>query len=154
MNATTPADRLARLVATFFYLGYFPFAAGSLASAWGALLWFGFLDQPAAYLGLMAIVIFLGFWSGGKVEKALGKKDPSCVVIDEVAGAMIAFMFLPPTLPVFWCAFFLFRAFDMFKIYPANKFEARGGASGIMMDDIVAGLYTNIVMQVAVRLAM
>ena len=51
--------------------------------------------------------------------------------------------------PVMWTAFFLFRAFDMFKIYPINKLEERGGGAGIMLDDIVAGIYTNIIMQIA-----
>jgi len=83
----------------------------------------------------------------------MGQKDPSCVVIDEVSGIMIAFFMLPMVWPVSIITFFLFRAFDMFKIYPVNKFEEMKGGTGIMMDDIIAGLYTNITMQIAIRLA-
>ena len=72
-------------------------------------------------------------------------------MIDEVAGMMVSLFMLPLSWPVMLVGFFLFRAFDMFKIFPANKFEDMGGASGIMMDDIMAGIYTNIVLQVAVR---
>jgi len=73
-------------------------------------------------------------------------------VIDEVAGVMIAFFLLPQTWAVMWTAFFVFRAFDMFKIYPGNKLEGVKGSGGIMLDDIMAGIYTNIVMHVALRL--
>jgi len=90
-----------------------------------------------------------GIWASGKMEKLAGKKDPSCVVIDEVAGILIAFFLLPAQWPVIITAFFVFRAFDMFKIYPINRFEKLPGSWGIMMDDVVAGLYTNIVVHVA-----
>ena len=87
------------------------------------------------------------------MEAMVGRKDPGCVVIDEVAGVLIAFFLLPPVPNVLWTAFFLFRAFDMFKIYPANRFEACKGGTGIMMDDIIAGIYTNLVMHAALRVA-
>lgn len=143
---------LAKFIASFFYLGCFPFAAGSLASLAGALFWAFWGDQRGLYLIVLTMAVFLGFLTGGRVERALGHKDPSCVVMDEFAGVLIAFFALPFSPAVFWITFFLFRAFDMFKIYPANKFEAANGSAGIMMDDIVAGLYTNIVMQVAIFL--
>jgi phosphatidylglycerophosphatase A len=95
----------------------------------------------------------MGFGTSGRMEKIVGKKDPSCVVIDEVAGSLVAFFLLPKTIPVLVTAFFLFRAFDMFKIYPMDKMEALPGAVGVMMDDVIAGLYTNIIMQIAVRAA-
>ena len=86
------------------------------------------------------------------MEKITEKKDPGCVVIDEVSGIMIAFFLLPMTPAVIWTAYFLFRAFDMFKIYPVCKFEALGGGKGIMMDDIIAGIYTGVIMHIAVRI--
>ena len=64
---------------------------------------------------------------------------------------MISFFLLPPTTSVLITAFFLFRAFDMFKIYPVNKFEPLKGGVGVMMDDIIAGIYTFIVMHLALR---
>lgn len=93
-----------------------------------------------------------GFFSQRAYGKIVGQKDPSCIVIDELTGALIAFFMLPLTWPVFWTTFFVFRAFDMFKIYPANILERKSGAVGVMMDDIVAGLYTNLIMQMAIGL--
>jgi len=87
------------------------------------------------------------------MEKILKKKDPGCVVIDEVAGIMIALFLLPLTPAVVITTFFLFRAFDMFKTFPVNKIEHFEGSIGVMTDDLVAGIYTNIVMQCAIRWA-
>lgn len=144
-------DRLARFCATFFHIGDFPVAPGSMASAAALVVAFFLHPWPLVYIAAGVIFTAVGFMTSGQVEKMIGKKDPGCIVIDEVAGIMISFLFLPMTWPVMLTGFFLFRAFDMFKIYPGNKFEAMGGANGIMMDDIMAGVYTNIVLQVAVR---
>jgi phosphatidylglycerophosphatase A len=142
-------NSLARLFATFFYVGYFPFASGTVASFAGLALCIIFYDNLVLYSLVLAVVLVLGFLSSGIVETMVKQKDPSCVVIDEVAGMMISLFLLPMTVPVIWITFFLFRAFDMFKVYPMNKLEAMGGGKGIMMDDVVAGIYTNIVMHAA-----
>ena len=143
---------MAKLFSTFFYVGYFPLAPGSAASLVGVAICYGLKGQMALYIGVWAVVTILGFIYAGKMESIAGKKDPSCVVIDEVSGMMISLFLLPFQWPVVISAFFLFRAFDMFKIYPANKLESLPGASGIMMDDIAAGIYTNVIMQIVVRL--
>ena len=143
---------LAKLLATFFYVGDFPFAAGSLASLVGGLIAIVLYSNIPAYLVCFLVVTVFGFLSSGITERAVGQKDPSCIVIDEVSGALIAFFMLPLTWPVLITTYFLFRAFDMFKIFPANKFEQCPGSVGVMMDDIIAGIYTNIVMQLAIRL--
>jgi phosphatidylglycerophosphatase A len=103
------------------------------------------------YILALVAVTFLGFQISGRMEKLLGRKDPRCIVIDEVAGVMTALFLLPFTPTVIIITFFLFRAFDMFKIYPVNQFEKLEGSAGIMVDDLIAGVYTNIVMQIAVR---
>ena len=146
-------DHLARLLSTFFYVGNVPVAPGSLASLAGTLLAVIFHGDPAVYIVFWGAITLVGFAVSGRVEKLLGQKDPSCVVIDEVSGIMIAFFLIPLTWPTVFTAFFLFRAFDMFKIYPVNRFEELPGAVGIMADDLWAGLYTNIVMQLAIRWA-
>ena len=143
---------LAKLFSTFFYIGYFPLAPGSAASLAGVVICYALQSHAALNIMVWAIVTVLGFAFARQMEKMAGKKDPSCVVIDEVSGMMIALFMLPFTWPVVISAFFLFRAFDMFKITPANKMESLPGAAGIMLDDIVAGIYTNIVMQIAIRL--
>ena len=145
------ANQISKLFATFFYIGYLPAAPGSIATVAGVALSYSLMGNPAAYLWVTLAVIVAGFMVSGRAEAAIGKKDPGCIVIDEVAGTMVAFYMLPAMPAVFWTAFFLFRAFDMFKIYPANKLEGLPGSRGIMLDDILAGIYTNIVMQIALR---
>lgn len=146
-------DKLVRLLSTFFYVGLFPLAPGSLASLVGVFLCVLLHQDVMAYVTVLAAVTAVGFLVSGRMEVLAGEKDPSCVVIDEVAGVMLAFFLLPLTPSVAFTAFFVFRAFDMFKIYPANKLEAIHGGTGIMMDDIIAGFYTNVVMHIAVRWA-
>lgn len=145
--------RVAQSVCTFFGLGTFPFAAGSIASAVGGLAAYYLYGNVVLYVALFSLVTWAGFAGSAAVEKAAGEKDPSCIVIDEVAGAMIAFFMLPMSWPVFWTTFFVFRAFDMCKIYPADIYEQKPGAVGVMSDDLIAGIYTNLIMQVAIRLA-
>ncbi|HBG60898.1 MAG: hypothetical protein A2Y03_09260 [Omnitrophica WOR_2 bacterium GWF2_38_59] len=147
------SDKFARLMATWFYVGDFPVAPGTMASAVGMLICFILSAHPILYILFFVVITYIGFRASDITEGLVGTKDPSCVVIDEVAGVMIAFFLLPVTPPVFFTAFFLFRAFDMFKIYPVNKFEEMKGGVGIMMDDLFAGLYTNIIMHLAIRFA-
>ena len=141
-----------RIIATFFYMGYCPIASGSLASLAGVLLYMAVSLSLPLYLFFLTLVTVLGFWAAGKMEEVAGTKDPSCVVIDEVCGMMIACFMLPLSWPVMMTAYFLFRAFDMFKIYPAYKLEPLPGSVGIMMDDVVAGIYTNLIMHIALNL--
>lgn len=124
-----------------------------MASAAGVGLAFILREHAVIYFLAGFLVTAAGFLSAGIVEKEEGKKDPGCIVIDEVSGMMITLFSIPLSIPVMLVGFFLFRAFDMFKIYPANKLEDMGGSFGIMSDDIMAGLYANITLQVALRCA-
>lgn len=142
-----------KISSTFFYMGNSPVAPGTLASFAGALLAVSLWQMPVTYLTVTILVTILGLLVSGPMEDLLKSKDPSCVVIDEVSGILIAFFLLPLEWPVLFTAFFVFRAFDMFKLYPVNQMEKFEGGLGIMMDDIVAGVYTNIVMHIAIRLA-
>lgn len=146
-------DRFSRVLATFFFMGNFPVAPGSLASLAGTLLAIALYGHPGIHVFLFLLITVAGFAASGRVEKLLGQKDPSCIVIDEVSGVLLAFFTLPLTPAVIVTTFFLFRAFDMFKIYPVNRFEELPGAVGIMADDLWAGFYTNITMQLALRWA-
>jgi len=147
------SDKTITLLSTWFHIGDLPGAPGTFASAAGVLMAIIFRPNPLLYILVAAAVTALGFLVSGRMEEIAGRKDPGRIVIDEVAGVMIAFFLLPMTPAVVITAFFLFRAFDMFKIYPVNRFESLAGATGIMADDLFAGLYTNIVMQIAVRWA-
>lgn len=147
------SDKLVKMLATWFYVGNIPGAPGTAASAVAVLMAIIFAQNIFLYVLILMIVTILGFRVSDRMEEILQQKDPGCIVIDEVAGIMVAFFLLPLSWPVVITAFFLFRAFDMFKIYPVNKFEQIHGGAGVMIDDLVAGLYTNIVMQIAVRWA-
>jgi phosphatidylglycerophosphatase A len=97
--------------------------------------------------------MILGLLSAGKAEKIFNRKDAGCIVIDEVSGMLLALIFIPYSIKLAIIAFVLFRILDGLKPYPAGLFQNLKGSLGIMSDDIVAGLYTNIILQVALRLA-
>ena len=146
------SSRLTEFLATFFYIGYIPFAPGTFASLAGLFLAGTFANHPAMFLTILILITILGFISCNKIERIKGVKDPGCAVIDEVSGIMIALFLLPVDAKIYLITFFLFRAFDMFKIYPINRLESLQGGAGIMMDDIVSGLYANVTMQIALRI--
>ncbi len=146
------SDKWIKILSSFGYAGYFPVASGTFASAVGLLICYLLHDNLAVYSVVLVVITALGFMFSGQMERIEGQKDPSAVVIDEVAGMMIAMYAIPFTSwKVVLIAFFLFRACDMFKVYPAGKFEQIHGGAGIMLDDVIAGVYTNIVMQIALR---
>ena len=144
---------LAKIIATFFGVGYFSAAPGTAATAAGAGLAFLLKDDLVSYGTVIIVLFFFGIVSSGIVKKNLRQKDPGIVVIDEVVGILITLIGLPMNWPVVICGFFLFRAFDMFKIYPINRLEAMPGGWGIMLDDVMAGVYSNIVLSAALRWA-
>jgi phosphatidylglycerophosphatase A len=96
-----------------------------------------------ALLALLVVVIFfLGVWAAGRSEQFFGRTDPGHVVIDEVAGQMTAFLLLPhPSWKLLLAGFVLFRVFDISKPFPAGRAERLPGGWGIMVDDVIAGIY-------------
>ncbi len=144
---------LIRSIATVFGVGYLPAAPGTWATVVGvAIAYYSGRNLPV-YTIILLVLLVLGVMTSGIIEKQLSQKDPGFVVIDEVVGVMIALWGLPLIWPVMISGFFLFRAFDMFKIYPINKLEAQPGGWGIMLDDCMAGMYTNIILRIALRCA-
>lgn len=140
-------NRLYKLIATVFYTGYIPFIPGTISSILAFLLYLLIRDIPFA----MAIAIFLsvtlGFLSAGKAEALFKKKDPRSIVIDEFAGMLVALFLLPQKTIYAVAAFFLFRFFDVAKTWPIAGLERLRGSRGIMFDDIVAGIYANLLLQ-------
>jgi phosphatidylglycerophosphatase A len=110
-----------------------------------------------ALLSLAAIAVSLaGIWAGSRVEKLHGAKDPQKVVIDEVAGQLIALLAVPLQIESWWtivAAFLLFRFFDIVKPYPARRLESLHGGLGIMADDVVAGAYAGVTVALMVTIA-
>ena len=140
--------RLERTIASFFYVGFVPIIPGTFGSMGGVALYF--LMQPLhswqIYLAVFAFITLIGIWSAGKAEHNSGIVDPSFVVIDEVAG-QLATLFLIPFSWVFVVAgFVLFRFLDIVKPFPARQAERLPGGWGIMLDDVIVGIYGNIIM--------
>ena len=110
----------------------------------------------AVVLVAIVVVTFAGIWAGSRIEELSGRKDPGKVVVDEVAGQLIALF--PLTLFAHWSSvavmlsFILFRFFDIVKPYPANKFERFKGGLGIMCDDLVAGVYGAVIVSIALKI--
>ncbi len=144
---------LIKSFATVLGVGFLPAAPGTWATVAGVAIAYCLGGNLPAYTILLLVLLVLGIMTSGIVEKQLNQKDPGIVVIDEVVGVMVALWGLPLIWPVMICGFFLFRAFDMFKIYPINRLEAQSGGWGIMLDDCMAGVYTNIILRIALRCA-
>ena len=145
--------QLAFIFASFFGVGFFPVAPGTAATFAGIAFIYLLQGNMYLYFILMAGLLILSIPICSYLEKQIGRKDPGFIVIDEVVGIMVGLLGLPLTWPTAIIGFFLFRAFDMFKIYPINRFEALPGGWGIILDDVMAGLYTNIILHIAVRYA-
>ncbi len=143
-----------KITSTFFYVGYLPLIPGTFGSLAGVFLLYLVTSSPLTYPLLPLRFSCLGCLVSGQAEKYYKKKDPRYVVIDEVSGMLLALGFLPVyDLKIIIIAFFLFRILDTLKAYPAGRLQEIKGSAGIMSDDLVAGLYTNIILQVVLRFA-
>lgn len=145
---------LIKAVSTFFFLGHLPLIPGTFASLAGVSLFLVFSSNPFVYFLLSFSLCLAGFLTCTRAEAIFKKKDPPCIVIDEVSGMLFSLMsvfFLKPGIIGLWMAFFLFRLLDTMKPYPANKIQHLHGSLGIMGDDLIAALYTNIILQVVLR---
>ena len=141
-------------LSSFFYVGYLPLIPGTFGSFAGLVLFFLVKNNPGIYLISTLAVIILGYLVSGRAEEIAKIKDARFIVIDEVSGMLLSLIFLPYYNVAVICAgFLLFRLLDTFKPFPAGRFEKLKGSAGIMGDDLVAGIYTNIILQVVLRLA-
>lgn len=93
------------------------------------------------------VFICLAIWASGRSHRLLGREDPSEVVIDEVAGYLLALFFLPLSWLTVSLGFLLFRIMDIWKPFPIKRIEAIKGGPGIVLDDLAAGLYANLIMR-------
>ena len=173
----TAGDYFALVIATCG-VGYFPIAPGTVGSFVGAAvyvtLWtwiyqlfearvlrrgMNFVNVFTPQIAFMFLAVFfvtmLGIWAASRTEKLLQKKDPSVVVIDEVAGQMIALLSWPFLAHSAWTiltAFLFFRLFDIWKPYPIRRLERLETGLGIMADDVLAGVYALIANSVLISL--
>lgn len=151
MAARSLADLPAFAVATGLGSGYSPLAPGTAGSLVGLLLFLPLQRlalpwQVAACVALFAI----GTAAAGRVARSVGIEDPGIVVVDEVVGMWVTLLAVPVMPWTLLAGFFLFRAMDVVKPYPARDLEALHGGLGIMADDVAAGIYANVLLQLLV----
>lgn len=167
-NSTRSIPFFTNLIATGFFSGYIPWASGTFGTLVGVLIYLlPGTENPAVLLTMTVVGLFVGVWTSGRVANIVGHKltrsaelakatfqpgeheaaDPSIVVIDEIIGMWIALLFVPKTGVAIVIAFFVFRAFDIVKPPPAQQLERIPNGWGIMLDDVVAGIYANLATQ-------
>ena len=140
-------------ISTGCYSGYLPIAPGTWGSLVGLVLFFLLhnLSTPV-YLAVTAAIFLIGIFAAGETEKIMDRKDPGLVVIDEIAGMLVTMIAAPAAPMIMILGFILFRIFDILKPFPIRLIDQRiHGGLGIMLDDIVAGLYSLIILQLAIR---
>ena len=129
--------------------GYSPFAPGTAGSAVGlALFWPLQRLSALGQVGITVAVFLLGTLAATHVAARAGIKDPAIVVVDEVVGMWVTLLFLPFTPFTAAVGFFFFRAMDVWKPWPARDMEYLPGGWGIMADDVMAGIYANLLLRV------
>jgi phosphatidylglycerophosphatase A len=135
------------------YSGRFPFAPGTAGTVVGVLLYLAMSRLSLVSYGVWCLMAFLaGTWAADKAEVLLGKRDSPSIVVDEIVGYLAAMFLVPPTWGFSVAGFVLFRIFDILKPWPLKRLQNLHGGPGVMLDDIGAALYTNIVLQIAALL--
>ena len=147
--------RLAVFVCSFGYLGFFPFAPGTVGSAAGLVLYVVTRHSGVPYLDALLVA---GLFIAGVVftppcEKDLRCTDPGPIVIDEVMGMLVTLFMIPVGWVGMLVGFLLFRALDVAKPFPARQLERLHGGLGVMLDDAMAGIYANLLLRGAHYLA-
>lgn len=144
---------LVTFIATGAYTGYSPLAPGTVGTLWGVALWALVWPLGTGAQALTTVLVFgVSVLAADRAEKQWGESDPSRIVCDEVAGFMVASLLVPFTPVNAILAFLLFRFFDILKPYPIRALERRiPGGLGVVVDDVVAGVYANLGAQIALH---
>lgn len=142
-------NQLIMALATGLYAGKMKKAPGTWGSLAAFVPWFFIKDLPlGTYVIVLLVVFVLGFFVSGSAEKLLDSPDAGCIVIDEFLGMFITLLAAPSHPGAWILGFLLFRIFDILKPFPVSWFDQRiHGGIGIMMDDVVAGIYALVSLQ-------
>jgi phosphatidylglycerophosphatase A len=142
-----PLQTLYKYIATLGFIGYLPYAPGTFGTATGFLFVLLLKSDDIKLLISFAVIFLIGLITSHSAEKQLGK-DSSHIVIDELCGYFMSVVFIPSSIGYFIAAFILFRIFDILKPPPIRKIEKLvPGGAGIMLDDVLAGIYANVCLQ-------
>jgi phosphatidylglycerophosphatase A len=147
-------DEAIVFLATGFYIGNIPFAPGTFGTILGLPLCFllGLLKLPLALVCTM-LFILIAIWISHIAEKRLKKKDPGCIVIDEVAGMAVTLIGLPFNLTTGLSGFIIFRILDISKPFPIRALEKHlPGGLGVVADDVIAGIMANLILRVIIHI--
>ncbi len=152
-----PVDGVAIAIASGLGLGFIPLAPGTFGSLLGVAICYGLIEtlkfEPHLLLNAIitagVVVAVVGTWAANRAERIFARKDASQIVIDEVCGQLITYVFLAPSLQrvtgdwriALAAGFVLFRLFDIFKPWPIRQLEVFGSGLGVMADDVLAGIY-------------
>jgi phosphatidylglycerophosphatase A len=156
-RTNAPAPLWATLVATFFGAGRLRPGPGTWGSAAAALIWVALATripaawQPEVLAGMATIAIAVGIPAATRAARASGVKDPQFVVIDEVAGQWITLLFAGGAWKTLLAGFILFRGFDILKPPPVRQLERLPEGTGIVVDDVAAGIYALAVLQLLIH---
>jgi phosphatidylglycerophosphatase A len=146
-------EKVHRLISTCLGIGYTPKGGGTVAAAVCCIAWYlaGAGGNESFFIEVVvtAVILVLGIWSAEKVESQWGK-DSSKVVIDEVAGMCLTLLFIPVRWQYMLIGLVLFRFFDIAKPLYIRRMEKLNGGWGVMLDDVLAGIYSNIILQLIV----
>jgi phosphatidylglycerophosphatase A len=140
-----------KLITSFFYLGHSPLMPGTMGSLAGLAVYFLVRTNEILYAFSILFFFMLGIIFSGEAEKVYKRKDAQMIVIDEVCGMLLALFFVPFSVFSVILGFFIFRIFDILKPPPAKRMEKLTGSLGIMFDDVVAAIYTNLILQLIFR---
>lgn len=138
-----------KFLASGFYTGYFPVAPGTIGSLVGILACFLLQDVAfTTYAIVVILTLIAGIYISGEAEKIYQKKDSPHIVIDEIAGIFFTFIYLPKGISFLIAGFFVFRFFDILKPFPIRLIDEKiKGGWGIMFDDVLAGIYANVLIR-------
>jgi len=148
----TAVPFLSRCIATGFFAGYSPIVPGTAGSLVGLVLYaIPGMENTLTLAVATVAVLLLGAFTSNQMEKEFGE-DPQIVVVDEIVGMWISLLLLPKGIWIALLAFFFFRVYDTIKPPPARQLEHLRHGWGVMMDDVAAGVYANITVQVIYHL--
>ncbi len=138
-----------KFLASGFYTGYFPVAPGTIGSLVGILACFFLQGIPFITYAIVTILMLIaGIFISGAAERVFQAKDSSHIVLDEIAGVFVTFIFLPKGVTFLLAGFIAFRFFDILKPFPIRLIDEKlNGGWGIMLDDVLAGVYANILIR-------
>jgi phosphatidylglycerophosphatase A len=145
--------QLSRMIASIFYIGCIPGAPGTYGAIATAIVYWALTRQshhfsPELHISALCLISIIGVLTAAELARATKVEDPSYVIIDEVAGQLTAYLFLPPSILTIIVGLVAFRVFDIWKPFPIRKLEALENGVGVMADDLLAGVYANIVLQI------